>query len=60
MEKSKEKMLTPSSSSHSREKTYNRPSTREGIIDKIEGVRMHVSLSEAVRMFVVEKEGEEF
>jgi hypothetical protein len=27
----------------------NRPSNREGIIDKVDGVRMHVSLSEAVR-----------
>ena len=36
----------------------NRPSNREGIIDKVDGVRMHVSLSEAVSKFITEEDGE--
>jgi hypothetical protein len=44
--------------------SLNRPSNnnnnnREGIIDKVDGVRMHVSLSEAVRSFVWQKKRRE-
>ena len=47
-------ILSPSSSSR-RIHAKNRPSNREGIIDKVDGVRMHVSLSEPVRQFIIEK-----